>query len=99
MTEFQQFYGEPGVVEPLGFAGDDDPLPFSPSVVAAVMATDWQCATEFSPGSEEKQCVLHLRTRDHLPLWVEGDRTDHVSTETRRELFAVSDEDEAEDFE
>lgn len=95
----QPDYGEPGVVEPLGFVGEDDLPPFSPSVVASVMATNWQGATEFTPGSEEKQCVLYLRTQSHSPLWVEGDRTDHVSTETRRELFAVSDECEAEDWE
>jgi hypothetical protein len=95
----QPFYGAPGVVEPLGFVGDNDLPPFQPHVVASVMATRWQDATQFAPGSEEKQCVLYLRTREHLPLWVEGDRTDHVSKETRRELFAVSDEDEAEEWE
>lgn len=95
----QPDYGEPGVVEPLGFIGDDDQLPFAPSVVASVMATRWKNAIDFSPGSEEKQCVLYLRRQSHSPLWVEGDRADHVCKETRRELFAVSDEDETEDFE
>jgi len=98
-AQAQPDYGEPGVVEPLGFSGDDDPPPFSPIVVASVMATRWQDATQFSPGSEEKQCVLYLRTQSHSPLWVEGDRTDHVSTETRRELFAVSEEVEEDDLE
>lgn len=91
-AEPQPDYGEPGVVEPLGFVGDDDQPPFAPSVVASVMATRWQYATQFTPGSEEKQCVLYLRTQSLSPLWVEGDKTDHVSTETRREVFAVSDE-------
>ena len=27
-----------------------------------------------------------------LPLWIAGDKTDHTSTETRREVFAVPDE-------
>lgn len=98
-AEPQPFYGEPGVVEPLGLAGDDDQPPFAPSVVASVTATSWQDATQFTPGSEEKQCVLYLRTQSLSPLFVEGDKTDHTSTETRRELFAVSDECEEEDWE
>lgn len=40
----------------------------------------------------EKQCVLYLRMQSLSPLWVEGDKTDHTSTETRREVFAVSEE-------
>ncbi len=99
MTEIQPEYGEPGVVEPLGFSGDDYPPPFPESVVASVMATSWWDSTQFSPGSQEKQCVLYLRTQSHSPLWVEGDRADQVCTETRRELFAVSEEDDEEDVE
>lgn len=95
----QPFYGDPGIVEPLGFVGDNDLPPFPPHVVASVMATRWQDATEFPPGSEEKQCVLYLRMQSISPLWVSGDKTDHVSTETRREVFAVSDEDDEEDLE
>ncbi len=84
MTEPQPDYGEPGVVEPLGIATD---------------AAYLRQPTDFAPGSEMKIDLLSRRLHAGIPLWVEGDRADQVCTETRRELFAVSEEDDAEDLE
>lgn len=84
--------GEPGVVAPLGFVGDDDINPFPDDVVRAVTATDIEAPTTFKPGSQEKQCIMYLRNLRAMPLHIEGDERDHTPTDTRRELFAVSDE-------
>ncbi len=84
MTESPSDYGEPGVVEPLGIATD---------------AAYLRQPTTFAPGSEQKIDLLSRRLHAGIPLWVEGDRADQVCTETRRELFAVSEEDDAEDLE
>ena len=84
--------GEPGVIEPLGFVGDSDDNPFPDEVVRAVTATDIEAPTTFKPGSLEKQCLLYLRNQRMMPLHIEGDERDHTPTETRRDVFTVSDE-------
>jgi len=48
--------------------------------------------TQHNPGSEEKLALLERRLAHGLPLWVEGDKIDQVSTETRSDVFAMSDE-------
>ncbi len=79
MTGPQPDYGEPGVIDPLGMATD---------------AAYLRQPTDFAPGSEMKIDLLSRRLDAGIPLWVDGDRADQVCTETRRELFAVSEEDE-----
>jgi hypothetical protein len=81
--------GEPGVVEPLGFVGDSNAIPYPDDVVRAVTATDIKAPTAFKPGSLEKQCLMYLRNLRSMPLHIDGDERDHTPTETRREVFAV----------
>ena len=76
--------GDIGVAEPL------DAVPLEE--LRELMAP-----TQHNPGSEEKLALLEKRLAHGLPLWVDGDKTDQASTETRRDVFTMSDDCEMDD--
>ena len=61
--------GEPGVIEPLDGSAPWDEF------------KELMSPTQYNPGSEAKIALLEKRLAAGLPLWIEGDKTDHTPTQ------------------